>query len=223
VNGNIGRFAHSRRYDLAFAIPLAVVFAFSCAGNIINIARAWPRAHDSGAVLEIVNQAAAIVFYAMQLILCLTRRLPLRKTEGVWPRATAMLGANFNFALLLLPRLPLSGIWALSSAALTIGGTLASITVLFYLGRSFSIFPEGRGLVTRGPYRFIRHPLYVAEIVSMLGIMLQFKQPWSALIVFVSIVFQFRRMTYEEDVLARSFADYDAYRRNTARLIPGLY
>lgn len=223
MNGSGGTFAHSRRYDLAFAIPLAILFAFACAGQIINIGRAWPGTHDTGAILAMINQATAMVFFAMQLILFLTRRLPLRKSQGVWPRATAILGANFNFALLLLPPMPLSGNCALLSAALTICGTLASIAVLFYLGRSFSIFPEGRGLVTRGPYRLIRHPLYLAEIVSMLGIMLQFKLPWSALIVFISIIFQFRRMTYEEDVLAQSFPDYDAYRRNTARLFPGLY
>lgn len=223
MNGTKDSFAHSRRYDLAFAIPLAVFFAFACAGDIIEIVHAWPAAHGNGAVLPIVNRAAAFVFYAMQLTFCLTRRLPVAKSDGFGPRAAAMLGANFNFALLLLPLVALSGSWALLSATLTIGGTLASIAVLFHLGRSFSIFPEGRRLVTHGPYRLIRHPLYLAEIISMLGIMLQFKQPWAALIVLVTIGFQFRRMAYEEDVLVQSFPAYAAYRRVTARLIPGLY
>ena len=218
-----GRFAHSRRYDLAFAIPLAILFAFVCGGEVIGIARALPGARGTIAFMSILNQAATLVFFAMQLVLCLTRRLPLRKSEGFWPQATAILGANFNFALLRLPRVALSGVWTALSAVLTVGGTFAAIAVLLYLGRSFSIFPEGRGLVTRGPYRLARHPLYLAEIVSTLGIMLQFRQPWAALIALVTIFFQVRRMGYEEKILLRTFPAYDAYRRVTARLIPGLY
>ncbi|HEY4942175.1 MAG TPA: isoprenylcysteine carboxylmethyltransferase family protein [Rhizomicrobium sp.] len=218
-----GRFAHTRLYDLACAAPLIALYGFACAGTVILMARQWSHARDWNTQLTLANEAATLVFFALQIALCLFRRLPLAKSQGLWPRLTAMLGANFNFALLLLPRVALSGQWADIAAALTIGGTLGSVAVLAYLGRAFSIFPEARGLVVGGPYRHIRHPLYLMEIVSTLGIMLQFRQPWAALVVAATIAFQFRRMAFEETVLRATFADYEAYAARSARLIPGIY
>jgi protein-S-isoprenylcysteine O-methyltransferase Ste14 len=223
TNSGTGGFAHSRLYDLACAAPLIVVYGFACAGNVILILKQEPSAQDWKAQLTIANQTATLIFFGLQIALCLSRRLPVAKSDGPWPRLVALLGANFNFALLLLPRATLGESWTLISAGLTIGGTLASIAMLAYLGRSFSIFPEARGLVTAGPYRYIRHPLYLAEMVSSLGIMLQFRQPWAALIALVTIAFQIRRMDYEENVLCRTFPDYDRYAARIRRLIPGVY
>jgi protein-S-isoprenylcysteine O-methyltransferase Ste14 len=58
----------------------------------------------------------------------------------------------------------------------------SSIYVSCWLGRSFSIFPEGRELVTHGPFSVVRHPLYLTEQIAALGTMLQFNQPWSLLL-----------------------------------------
>jgi protein-S-isoprenylcysteine O-methyltransferase Ste14 len=41
------------------------------------------------------------------------------------------------------------------------------------LGRSISILPQARQLVTSGPYAFVRHPLYLGEMTAMLGIAMQ--------------------------------------------------
>jgi protein-S-isoprenylcysteine O-methyltransferase Ste14 len=48
------------------------------------------------------------------------------------------------------------------------------VVVIFHLGRSFSVVPQARGLVRGGPYSFVRHPLYLAEEIALLGILLQF-------------------------------------------------
>jgi protein-S-isoprenylcysteine O-methyltransferase Ste14 len=223
TSANAEQFTHSRLYDLAAAAPLVLVYGFAATGNLILISRQWQSARDPAALLTIINETMTILFFGLQIGLCLFRRLPLAKSEGLWPRAVAVLGANLNFTLLLLPRVVLSGHWAVIAAALTIAGTLASVAVLIYLGRSFSILPEARKLVTGGPYRLIRHPLYLTEMISSLGIMLQFQQPWSMLVVVVAIALQIRRMLYEEDILRQSFPAYDAYKQRTARLIPGIY
>ncbi len=223
ANTEASRFAHTKLYDLACAAPLIVVYGFACAGDVLLILRQWPDAHSWKTQLTIANETATLVFFGLQIALCLVRRLPVGKSDGPWPRLVALLGANFNFTLLLLPHATLGASWTMVSAALAIGGTLASAAMLPHLGRSFSIFPEARGLVTSGPYGYIRHPLYLAEMVSSLGIMLQFRQPWAALISLVTIAFQIRRMTYEENILRRTFADYDGYAARIRRLIPGLY
>jgi protein-S-isoprenylcysteine O-methyltransferase Ste14 len=41
---------------------------------------------------------------------------------------------------------------------------LVALASLATLGRSFSIFPARRAIVARGPYRVVRHPIYLAEL-----------------------------------------------------------
>jgi protein-S-isoprenylcysteine O-methyltransferase Ste14 len=82
---------------------------------------------------------------------------------------------------------------------------------------------EARRLVTSGPYRFVRHPLYLAEELAIIGISMQFFSLSTAFVLAVQIAFQLRRMRNEEAVLTESFAEYAAYRQRTARLLPGIY
>jgi protein-S-isoprenylcysteine O-methyltransferase Ste14 len=110
-----------------------------------------------------------------------------------------------------------------ASALLTGVGTLAELFILAWLGRSFSLLPEARALVMRGPYRTIRHPLYLSGLVIALGAMLQFKQPWALFLVLFTFALQIARMRYEEQVLGRAFPDYADYKARSWRLVPGLY
>jgi protein-S-isoprenylcysteine O-methyltransferase Ste14 len=218
-----GTFAHTRAFDRAFAIPLALLYAFALGGDVILIARQSHTAAGWRDGLTIADEAVTMAFFGLQIVLLLVRHLPVAKSQGVWPRAVAVAGANFNFALLLLPRATLGAGWTIAGAVLTIGGTIAALAVLAWLGPAFSIFPEARKLVVKGPYRYVRHPLYLAEIVTTLGIMLGFRQPWAALVALGTIAFQFQRMAYEETVLREAYPAYDAYSRTTARLLPGIY
>jgi protein-S-isoprenylcysteine O-methyltransferase Ste14 len=83
--------------------------------------------------------------------------------------------------------------------------------------------PEARRLVTAGIYSKIRHPLYVAEAVAALGVLLQYRSVGAALLVAGQFAVQLWRMHEEEKVLEAQFPDYADYRRRTARLIPGVY
>jgi protein-S-isoprenylcysteine O-methyltransferase Ste14 len=82
---------------------------------------------------------------------------------------------------------------------------------------------EARQLVTSGVYRWVRHPLYLAEELAVVGIVLQFLSPWTGLLLAVQIAFQLRRMRNEERVLSETFPQYTDYRARTAMLLPGLY
>jgi protein-S-isoprenylcysteine O-methyltransferase Ste14 len=109
------------------------------------------------------------------------------------------------------------------STLLVLFGSAAAVIALLRLGRSFSVMAEARRLVTSGPYRFVRHPLYLAEELAIIGIFVQFLSFSTALILAVQIAFQLRRMHNEEVILAANFPQYAAYRQKTARLIPGIY
>jgi protein-S-isoprenylcysteine O-methyltransferase Ste14 len=108
------------------------------------------------------------------------------------------------------------------SAALMLTGTLLALWSALALGRSFSLLPQARTLVTSGPYRFVRHPMYAGGLLIALGeVWLRF----SPLVLGLNLVFlaaQLVRLRYEEDLLARTFPEYAAYRKRTSALIPGI-
>ena len=58
------------------------------------------------------------------------------------------------------------------STLLLLGGNALAVLVLVQLGRSFSVMAEARRLVTSGVYRWVRHPLYLAEELAVIGIVL---------------------------------------------------
>lgn len=103
---------------------------------------------------------------------------------------------------------------------LSIPGLLLSIWALAALGRSFSISPSDRGLVRRGPYRFIRHPMYAGELLSLLGVCVVsgLVWNWTILVAFSALVY-FRII--EEEVVLLNYRQYA--NETTWRLIPGIW
>jgi len=99
-------------------------------------------------------------------------------------------------------------------------GLLLAVWALIVLGFSFSIAPEDRGIVARGPYRLVRHPMYLGELLSLLGLCISAGNMWNwlALLLFVRLLVV--RIFAEERVLA----DYARYRDTVRwRLIPFLW
>jgi protein-S-isoprenylcysteine O-methyltransferase Ste14 len=98
---------------------------------------------------------------------------------------------------------------------------------LHELGRQYSAFitiqPEHE-LVRSGPYRLIRHPFYLGQMLIVPGIMLTFRSPVAVLIFAASLVFVLKRIRREEQVLLGEFSDeYRDYQRHSWRLVPWLY
>ena len=95
--------------------------------------------------------------------------------------------------------------------------------VVDLVGHARHHLPEARELVTSGVYRFMRHPLYLAEEIAAIGSVMQFLSAWTAMLLAVHIAFQFRRMWNEEAILSAVFPHYATYKKKTARIIPGIY
>ena len=78
-------------------------------------------------------------------------------------------------------------------------------------------------LVTTGPYRFVRHPMYLAYVLGDLGYNLQESNAGTLLLVVAGWISLGYRMRAEEDVLARH-PDGSAYLTRVGyRFIPGLW
>jgi protein-S-isoprenylcysteine O-methyltransferase Ste14 len=95
------------------------------------------------------------------------------------------------------------------------------VSVLF-LGRCFGVLPEARGLVTSGPYRLVRHPVYLGEICACTGLALAAPRAGNVIALSVVIAAQFVRMRLEERALTDAFPEYADYAARTGRLLPRL-
>jgi len=100
---------------------------------------------------------------------------------------------------------------------LTIGNAL-DVWGYGTLFRSLSIVAEARVLKTRGPYRFIRHPIYLGQFISQAGfwlVLVRLQAVWVAFYL-LFVVMQLYRARIEETVLENEFgASYADYRRRT--------
>ena len=127
------------------------------------------------------------------------------------------------FLLILFPAATPSLLQTLIGTSLVVLGTAFSIIAVGTLGRSFSIMAEARRLVTRGVYSIVRHPLYLAEEIAVLGIVVKVFSLPAVLLLTLHVAIQIRRMENEETVLKNAFPEYETYMVQTRRLIPGVY
>ena len=92
------------------------------------------------------------------------------------------------------------------------------------LGRDLSIFPhpvEEARLVDSGPYRLVRHPIYLAVIMGALGLALAFLNTAAAIVALVFIPFFMAKTGFEEDRLIEQVPGYRDYRSAIPyRIIP---
>lgn len=182
------------------------------------------QASPSGKFLaEAVSRFSTILFLGLLTILFIIRLEPIKKAKGILPRVLAVAGTFTMTLVTILPRADLSLAQTVIASLLSLAGTGLSLFALAHLGRSFSIMAEARRLVTSGPYRIVRHPLYLFEAMASLGILVQFFSFYSVLIYLAHCFFQFQRMKNEEAVLEGVFPEYQAYKLTTARVIPRIY
>jgi protein-S-isoprenylcysteine O-methyltransferase Ste14 len=220
------RARNTKTYDAVAALPLILWFVYGAwqVRPILANDLTLIRAGTGGlfAWVQFFSMAAAAAFDLLLVYMLLVRDKPVLKSRGVLPRVFAFVGTFAGVGILQLPVAQL-GLGLQIVAAILIGiGSLGSFYVLWWLGKSFSIMPEARTLVTGGPYAHVRHPLYGVEIVTVIGTALQFAQPWAGLIALLVVALLVIRSHYEEGVLMQAYPEYAAYRARTRRFIPGI-
>jgi protein-S-isoprenylcysteine O-methyltransferase Ste14 len=91
------------------------------------------------------------------------------------------------------------------------------------LGRSFGIVPANRGIVARGPYMLVRHPIYLGYLITHVAFVIAQPTPLNIAIVVIADTALIARALIEERVLSAD-AEYQSYcRRVVWHLVPGMF
>jgi len=110
--------------------------------------------------------------------------------------------------------------WAMIAVAVALGGW-----GMLSLGSGLTPLPLPNGqveLVTRGPYRWVRHPIYTAVVMGVAGIAILSRTPAALAIAVTLGLFLALKARWEEQHLSAAFPGYAEYAQRVGRLVPGV-
>jgi protein-S-isoprenylcysteine O-methyltransferase Ste14 len=217
-------FRRTKTFDLLAASPLILWYLLGFRRQApITLVRLQELVNGTINLLNFLQLIALLGSFVLIFILVyllITRRTPELRSYGAVPRVVAVCGTFLGNGFLYLRAVQLTLPAQALADILIIAGTIGAIAAASRLGDSFSLMPEARKLVTTGPYAVIRHPLYLAEMVGILGLVLQFEQPWALFLGAAVFGLQYWRSVFEERVLTQAYPDYATYRARTWRFLP---
>ena len=205
-------------------VVLVPILAILLALSVLRLLS--PVEHANGrlvSVLLAVYQVLLVAFYLLTVVLLLSRSPAKAKSQGLLPRVAAYAGSFAPFLLAFFDPSPAATTMIVIAVLIQAGGLAFTVHALATLSRSFGVVPQVRTLVRTGPFRYIRHPLYVGELVSLAGAVLV-GPTWLRWAVFLLTAgLQVVRAGFEERLLAEHLPEYAAYAAGTKRFIPKVY
>src|SRR5712691_2687463 len=210
---------------------------------LVNLAGAVSAAYFARASLVFYVDTHRLIgglFLAEQawfVIAFLTRRPPRRRSANVVSTSAGLgsgtgvaslgpwlLAAGGTFGGLLFRPSGAHPQWGVTAGlALQLLGLVIAVAALVTLGRSFGFVAADRGVVTRGPYSLVRHPVYAAYVIIQSGYLLQAISLRNAAVVAFATGCNVGRAVAEERLLSSSAAYQDYGRRVRWRLVPGVW
>lgn len=107
-----------------------------------------------------------------------------------------------------------------------LGGGIACWATWTMKLRNLHVFPEvqtGSQLVLEGPYRHIRHPMYLAVLLVSLAWLMESLTWWRGILWLLLVVVLLMKIRLEERLLRDHFPAYAGYQTRTSRLLPGIF
>jgi len=192
--------------------------------NLLSQVRALPMHAGVGDIVAgPLTTFVYLLFCVIPVGIYLVRPRPRARDGRLVARTAGLIGTTmllvvgaFPNPVLLSPPAVIRGI----AAVLALAAFALGVYGLLYLRRSLSIIPEARRLVTGGPYRLIRHPLYAAEMLAACALVMDRPGMWATLMLVPFVAVQMLRARFEEGLLTRIFPEYKQYAGQTRRLIP---
>ena len=162
--------------------------------------------------------------HILVLGIALTRRPPEVQDHSLPSNASVVIAYAYSYAQVLYLRwVPGHLAWPAGGLVLVTLAACLSLASLLSLGRRFGVRPALRGLATRGPYRLVRHPMYLSYMIADIGYNLQEWNFGTALMVMAGWASLLYRIFAEERILSHN-AGWSAYVSLVRyRIIPGLW
>jgi protein-S-isoprenylcysteine O-methyltransferase Ste14 len=165
-----------------------------------------------------------VLQHLLVLGIALTRRPPEAQDRSLPSNAAVVVGYAYSYAQVAYLRwAPGDSVWPTGGFVLLMLAACLSLASLLTLGRWFGVRPALRGLATSGPYRRVRHPMYLAYVLADIGYNLQEWNLGTGLLVIAGWASLVYRIHAEERILSRH-AGWPTYAASVrCRLLPGLW
>jgi protein-S-isoprenylcysteine O-methyltransferase Ste14 len=165
-----------------------------------------------------------VLQHVLVLAIALGRPAPKVQDRSLASAAAVVVAYGYSYAqVIYLNWFPGEPAWPVAGLILVTLAAFLSLASLLTLGRLFGIRPALRGLVVRGPYRIVRHPMYLAYMIGDIGYNLQewnFGTVALTLIGWVSLLY---RIHAEERMVSQD-PEWPRYAASVRyRLLPGIW
>jgi protein-S-isoprenylcysteine O-methyltransferase Ste14 len=158
---------------------------------------------------------------------------PAKTSESKTSRAFHVTMSNLAALLVIAPIRGLGRLWPAFIPVMGAGlaveaiGLALTLWARHHLGRNWSgeiSVKVDHELIRSGPYRWLRHPIYTGLLTMYIGCALVTGERLAVIGVALAIFAYWRKIRLEEANLNTAFgADYEAYRRTTWALVPGVF
>jgi protein-S-isoprenylcysteine O-methyltransferase Ste14 len=181
----------------------------------INLCADYLRTgHFTGLLLLVGESLVVILTIARRRALTVDRSAAAAIISTISLAGPAMLRATFA-----QPPLVADAVTALLTAV----GLVLVVLGKIALGRSFGVVPANRGVVVRGPYTFVRHPIYTGYLITHVAFLMAHPAPWNVSIILIADTALIVRALMEERVLSADAAYQQYCLRVGWHLVPGVF
>ena len=168
-----------------------------------------------------IDAALLVISESLGVLLILTRRPAI--TVSTHPLDWALSLIAVNAPLLAVPAAASTFVPLQIATALMFAGMITQISAKAALWRSYGLIPANRGVKTRGPYRFLRHPMYAGYTLTHIGFLLGFPSLQNFLLYLTAFAIEVARLIREELILNKDPLYREYVARVRYRLLPGIF
>jgi protein-S-isoprenylcysteine O-methyltransferase Ste14 len=222
--GNLGRLLLDHESKL-FAIVLGLLAADQWRTFVARTGEYWVYLANGiygSPLLSLLVTALSAAYMTVIVVILLAAGRPLARYETLMPNLSAAIGGFgvYLFGALKPAAAPLLGVYI--PLVLLAAGVAIVLWSLWYLRRAFSVVPQARTIVENGPYRHVRHPMYVGNMLTIVGLGLIVSTPSALFLSLICLALQVVRARYEDRLLAATFNEYGAYMSRVNAFFPRL-
>ncbi len=170
--------------------------------------------------LSVISGAFSATSTTYAACLLLTATPPAARLHAAPPNVLAIFGAFAVYLLGILPPADERPLGVYFPLVLLAAGSAIVLFALWHLRGSFAVTPQARTLRASGPYRLVRHPMYVGNMISVLGIVCLIGTPDAIFLAVALAGLQICRASYEERLLLSAFPAYEAYKLQVGGFFP---